>query len=438
MASNTHGRSTSSRAVPRTTVPSPEEMKEYERLKALAAKMFNEKKYIYAIKHYNDACAAIYSEGDTNSNRLDYYVTCKNNSAQCSINFGDYKGAIKFATLVISKEPQNVKALYRRGISYLNLERPDEALDDLYAAFTIDPRNKETELELMKALMLSMCQSMESMELNQGKISRFLKSIPDIRRKNKQGFNLLMIASMNGLNHIAELLLQNGASINDRSDECGTTSLYIASQGGHIEVVKLLLDHNADINAPSKRGFNSLYIASQNNHFEIVDLLIKRKAKINAKSDNGSTPLMIASKCGHCKIVTLLLSKGLAVNDIDINGSSALHVAIQEGHLEIVELLLSKGADIKHRDMLGNNAIIMACIYNHLDILKILLTKDDYILRKDNLGKTCLQHSKNNDIRTFIQNWDSTLVATMLKELGVLSGIDPSSFLDLRKYIGKM
>jgi ankyrin repeat protein len=432
MDSSTSSRATSARA----TVPSSEEILEYERLKALAAKMFNEKQYENAIKHYDVACAFIYSEGDTNLTRLSSYLTCKNNAAQCCINLGDYKGAIKFTIQVLLKDPKNVKALYRRGISFMNLNYPEKALDDLYAAFTIDPNNKETQRELKKAATISICLSMESKLLNKDNIVRLLKMGADTNQINSEGNSLLIIASMNGSNDMVELLLQNGASIDYRSTNFGMSALYIASQQNHISVVTLLLDHKADINAPSKGGFNSLYIASQHGHHHIVNLLLERNADINTQSDNGSTPLIIASQKGHYKIVDLLLSKGSSVNHKDTHGSTALHIAIQQGHLKIVELLLSRGADIKHRDILGTNAIIMASMYNRLDILKLLLAKGAYAHHKDNQGKSCLQHTECNEIKRILKNWYVTMSLVVLEDLRVLSGIDPRLFILLRKYMG--
>ena len=113
---------------------------EYERLKALATAKFKEKKFAEAIKYYDEAAKVVYSPtnnttptptnatittantgGDKDLTCIGYYVVCKSNAAQCCMNIGDFKGAIKYAYEALSEDPTNVKALYRRGISLLEV-----------------------------------------------------------------------------------------------------------------------------------------------------------------------------------------------------------------------------------------------------------------------------------------------------------------------------
>ena len=124
---------------------------EFERLKALGSDKFKEKKYAEAITYYDQACAVIYSNSSKRpinaaaeaeaadddpfgaGTRLSSYVVCKNNAAQCCINFHNFKGGVKFTSEALLKDPNNFKALYRRGISYMGLEEWGKAFDDLKA-----------------------------------------------------------------------------------------------------------------------------------------------------------------------------------------------------------------------------------------------------------------------------------------------------------------
>jgi hypothetical protein len=95
----------------------------------------------------------------------------------------------------------------------------------------------------------------------------------------------------------------------------GATRLMFASEMGHLNVVQLLVDEGADINAKSNNGLTALMIASGIGHREIVQLLIAEGADVNAKKDNGETALMLASQKGHREIVQLLIAEGAKFDD---------------------------------------------------------------------------------------------------------------------------
>lgn len=100
------------------------------------------------MKYYNDACEAIYSKGDQDPTRIGYFVVCKNNAAQCCLNSNNFKDALRLCTEILVLDKCNVKALYRRGQSYLKLKNNERALIDFRASFLLDPSN--TELESQK------------------------------------------------------------------------------------------------------------------------------------------------------------------------------------------------------------------------------------------------------------------------------------------------
>jgi tetratricopeptide (TPR) repeat protein len=142
-----------------------------------------------AIKHFDQAAHVIYSKGDKDPTRLGYYAICKSNIAQCCMNFGNVKGAIKYNTDALSMDPKNKKALYRRGMSHLWLDQLEEALRDLKC----------------------------SLELNRsGDVEKdFRKSIGSVNFKNTECFSPLYSASKKGHLGIAAFLLSLGAKIHD-------------------------------------------------------------------------------------------------------------------------------------------------------------------------------------------------------------------------------
>lgn len=57
-------------------------------------------------------------------------------------NEKDYTGAIEQATHVLDKNPDDVKALYRRSTAYFKKKFLDEAKTDLKRAYNLDKNNK--------------------------------------------------------------------------------------------------------------------------------------------------------------------------------------------------------------------------------------------------------------------------------------------------------
>lgn len=51
-----------------------------------------------------------------------FQIPCNLNLAQCYIKLKEYKSAISHTSKVLEIEQDNVKALYRRGISYMALQ----------------------------------------------------------------------------------------------------------------------------------------------------------------------------------------------------------------------------------------------------------------------------------------------------------------------------
>ena len=65
-----------------------------------------------------------------------------NNLAACHFKWANHRSVISLSTPVIQRDPAAVKALYRRGVSYLNLKEFDLSSADLVAAHKIDPSNR--------------------------------------------------------------------------------------------------------------------------------------------------------------------------------------------------------------------------------------------------------------------------------------------------------
>ncbi|CAM9548458.1 unnamed protein product, partial [Heterosigma akashiwo] len=125
-----------------------EKTSEAARLKAEGTELFKEKKYGEAADKYIEA--AEYTE-DCESDEADTLFTTSNlNAAQCYLSLKNYADAAAKAGEVIKKDPDNLKALYRRGLARLKMGLTAEAKTDLMAAYKLDNANKEVRRALQE------------------------------------------------------------------------------------------------------------------------------------------------------------------------------------------------------------------------------------------------------------------------------------------------
>jgi FK506-binding protein 4/5 len=72
-----------------------------------------------------------------------------NNVASCHVLKGNWEHAVDVATSVLENDPLNVKALYRRGMSYVQIQEYEKARTDLEKALELDPGNQAVQGQLV-------------------------------------------------------------------------------------------------------------------------------------------------------------------------------------------------------------------------------------------------------------------------------------------------
>jgi tetratricopeptide (TPR) repeat protein len=128
----------------------PEEKEgEATRLKEEGTGLFKEKRWQEAVDHYEEAAGLL--DDAENGSAASIWVACKLNAAQCYINMNDYPTAAMCAGAALGKDGDNVKALYRRGLSRVKMGLAEEALVDLNKALALDPENAPVKTEIAKA-----------------------------------------------------------------------------------------------------------------------------------------------------------------------------------------------------------------------------------------------------------------------------------------------
>ncbi|XP_077197160.1 uncharacterized protein LOC143839259 [Paroedura picta] len=188
-----------------------------------------------------------------------------------------------------------------------------------------------------------------------------LENGASVNQRDADGRTLLASAAHRGSHEVAGLLLARGARP-EVPDRHGQTPLTLAARQGHAKVLLCLLAHGAGVDCPDREGWTALRAAAWGGHSESVGILLRAGASVDCSDVEGRTALRAAAWGGHEDIVGALLQHGADVNRADTEGRTALIAAAYMGHREIVALLLAHGAHVDHADVDGRTALSVAAL----------------------------------------------------------------------------
>ena len=147
-----------------------------------------------------------------------------------------------------------------------------------------------------------------------------------------------------------------GTDVNASTRRNGVTAvkaLSVAAASGHKEIIELLIANGADVNEKSLFSRTPLRGAAQKGHLEMMELLISKGADLNE-----DLLLHGVAESGQEKAVEFLISKGLNANVRDNSGATPLHWAsigdtTGKDTTQVVELLIGRGANVNAKDNIG-------------------------------------------------------------------------------------
>jgi ankyrin repeat protein len=121
------------------------------------------------------------------------------------------------------------------------------------------------------------CPEMIQLLLNQG---------ADINWKSDQSAGILSMAIVSGAKpNVVKQLLSKGARVNE-ADLGGYTPLHQAGRFGRLLVAEILLEHGADRTARSKHGFTPADCALQRGHRDVWQLILSWKTSATTRQSN--------------------------------------------------------------------------------------------------------------------------------------------------------
>jgi N-acyl-D-amino-acid deacylase len=218
------------------------------------------------------------------------------------------------------------------------------------------------------------------------KVRLLIDAGANVRASTTAGHTALLVAAdYAGAAESVRLLLQHGADPDVRTRALLGTPLARAALRGDRAVAALLLDAGASVN-DKPEGSVALLAAVKQGESEFMLFLLDRGANIESHPmasvpiTNGEqlpTPLMVAADRGSDNIVTLLLSKGANVNARDKQGMTPLMYAagsIQTGvnPTSVIETLIAAKAEIDARAANGATALDFAERYGNEPVIAAL------------------------------------------------------------------
>lgn len=157
---------------------------------------------------------------------------------------------------------------------------------------------------------------------NETKIKELLSNNPKLinYQDPKYGNTLLMLTIMNQQIKSFKILLENKADVSIHNTYDGTSALIEACNSKHYDTkyADILLQNGADINdveVGKRREGNTtrstpLIMASEEGKLELVELLVKKGANINFQNEYKQTPLNRAVMTEKYNVVIYLLGSG--------------------------------------------------------------------------------------------------------------------------------
>ncbi|XP_060073186.1 ankyrin repeat, PH and SEC7 domain containing protein secG-like [Ylistrum balloti] len=173
----------------------------------------------------------------------------------------------------------------------------------------------------------------------------------DINLEDELGNTPLYMATTKGHRTAVDILLQNGAAVNDTS-----CSPLFEVKDAHI--ANALVQAGGRLGDRDAQGNTPLHRAVTREDTELVYCFIELGADTNARNATGNTPLHNA--CQHkkdgpvCEMITRLIQTGVTVNTKDKVGKTPLHHACESFSMfESISILIKHGAALDIHDGKG-------------------------------------------------------------------------------------
>ncbi|KAK0262891.1 hypothetical protein B0A54_08990 [Friedmanniomyces endolithicus] len=169
-------------------------------------------------------------------------------------------------------------------------------------------------------------------------------------KKMKESWRLTGYAAQSGSLPMLELVLNQKASLKDRSPQ-NYTPLHFASQLGHQPMVEKLLSLKVPWKAQTKKTDESaLHLAAAAGHTDTALALAAHKdAAVNVQDADDQEPVHLAVRKGDMKLFTALVERGATLKTTNSYGWKPIHIAAAYGHGALLAECMTRGISIEEK-----------------------------------------------------------------------------------------
>jgi len=207
--------------------------------------------------------------------------------------------------------------------------------------------------------------------------------------KDTSGHTPLHYAASKGNTPILKEMLRSGVAPVESSNSQGMTAMHLACAAGQLESVQLLFKAGVSLLCEDRVGSIPLHVACQEGCFEIVKYLLTDRSTPDPESPKEKSPgegskVSLKSPNRYQPEVTndLQSSQELIIQMMQYKDSAQnlpLHFAIENGSLDIVQLFLAKTKEYGLESLVNEcregdeSCLHIAVAVNSLDIVRVLL-----------------------------------------------------------------
>lgn len=199
-----------------------------------------------------------------------------------------------------------------------------------------------------------------SAEYDQGFMMYLKKGKVDVNRRLYQGNTLLHFAIKSGVLRNAYSLLDLGANVDIKNDNC-EAPLMLAVLANDKKLFDRMMNNTKNIEVIDRECNSLLILAVKQNNYGMVKKIINFH-----KSSEPAIPERIQS------IRTASMRKGVNIEARDNQGYTALQWAVAGNRIKIVKLLIKNNADVSVVDAAGDTLLRIAMDKDFFAIVKML------------------------------------------------------------------
>ena len=220
-----------------------------------------------------------------------------------------------------------------------NIHEIDKKIDQLNAEDICNFIIEESNSSLLHLVVNKPIDSIQK-TFQRNIFSKLLDKNCDVNLQDAYGFTVLHYCCNYNLIQISHMIVANKnfnpETINLKTTKqlklekyyflIGSTPVQICAWLDHFELAEYLVKNGASINEKNESGWSCIHICARQNHIEFVKFLIKNNCIINDVNENLKTPLHITARHGHANLTKVLLDANADFSLQNKYGQSPLYV----------------------------------------------------------------------------------------------------------------